>query len=212
MDDHTYTHLSARTKEVDDSFYIQSFGLVFEEVTADMLLTVSLDGKVMEGSEYQYNKTGYVIHGAIYKARGDINVIFHLHTKHITAVASIRDGLMPISQWALHFYDSVSYHEYGSLALSTSYGDQLAHDLGKNNIMLMRNHGCIICAKTIHEALFYAYHLERACAMQVAVLAMGREVVLPSHETCAKAKVDLLGFEDDLGKRDWLAWKRLLNC
>ncbi|CAG2179228.1 unnamed protein product, partial [Oppiella nova] len=34
----------------------------FEEVTSDNLLKVSLDGTVLEGSEYSYNKTDYIIH------------------------------------------------------------------------------------------------------------------------------------------------------
>ena len=48
-------------------YYIYPFGLRFEEVTTENLLKVSLDGQNLEGEEYQYNKTGYFIHGSIYK-------------------------------------------------------------------------------------------------------------------------------------------------
>ena len=65
LDDHTYTHLSSRSTE-GDSFYIYPFGLRYEEVTPDCLMKVRFDGTVLEGEEYQYNKTGYVIHGALY--------------------------------------------------------------------------------------------------------------------------------------------------
>ena len=66
MDDHTYTHLSARP-EGAQYYYINPFGLRFEEVTEDNLLKVSFDGNVLEGKEFQYNKTGYIIHGSIYQ-------------------------------------------------------------------------------------------------------------------------------------------------
>ena len=101
MDDHTYTHLSVRSED-KKSFYIYPFGLRFEEVTPGSLLKVSLDGEVLEGDEYQYNRTGYVLHSAIYSARDDINSIFHIHTPATAAVSACEDGLLPISQWALH--------------------------------------------------------------------------------------------------------------
>ena len=116
MDDHTYTHLSARAVN-EDEYYIYPFGLRFEEVRADNLLKVALDGEIIEGSEYQYNKTGYIIHGNIYQHRPDVMAIFHLHTPASVAVSIMKDGLLPISQWALHFYNQIAYHEYNSLAL-----------------------------------------------------------------------------------------------
>ena len=81
MDDHTYTHLSARP-EGADYYYIYPFGLRFEEVTPECLLKVSLDGNILEGKEYQYNKTGYIIHGSIYRARPDLNAVYHLHCQY----------------------------------------------------------------------------------------------------------------------------------
>ena len=103
LDDHTYTHLSARPKDAD-YYYIYPFGLRFEEVNSNNLLQVSLDGEILHGSEYSYNKTGYVTHGNIYKKRADILSIFHLHTPAVVAVSAMKEGLLPISQWALHFY------------------------------------------------------------------------------------------------------------
>lgn len=208
MDDHTYTHLSARATG-GDHYYIYPFGLRFEEVEENSLLKVSLDGEILEGKEYQYNRTGYVIHGSIYKARPDVSVVFHLHTVASIAVSAMKDGLLPISQWALHFYDQIAYHGYNSLALDEGeHGDTMIKDLGNKNILFLRNHGFICCGKTIHEALFYCYHLELACKTQVAALSMGRELIMPPKEVCVKANSDLLSFEKDLGKRDWEAWVR----
>jgi ribulose-5-phosphate 4-epimerase/fuculose-1-phosphate aldolase len=210
LDDHTYTHLSSRSKD-GDSFYIYPFGLLFSEVTPNKLLKVSLEGQILGGVEYQYNKTGYVIHGSIYKARSDINTIFHLHTPAITAVSAMQNGLMPISQWALHFYDKISYHRYNSLALDFDNHKDLVRDLGQNFTMLLQNHGSLTCGRTIQEAMFYTYHLEQACKTQCLALNSGESLVLPPDNLCKKAVSDLLGFEQDLGKRDWLAWLRLLE-
>ncbi|ADE30022.1 class II aldolase/adducin family protein [Rickettsia prowazekii] len=212
LDDHTYTHLSARSKNAD-FYYIYPFGLRFEEVTTENLLKVSLDGKILEGEEYQYNKTGYFIHGNIYKARPDVLAIFHYHTPASTAVSALKCGLLPISQWALHFYDRISYHDYNSLVLDADkQSTKFVNDLKQNYVMLLRNHGAITCGKTIHEAMFYTYHLEQACKTQCLLNStIQQELIIPSVEICKKTVKDLLSFEEDLGKRDWEAWLRLIN-
>lgn len=210
MDDHTYTHLSARSLN-SNFYYIYPFGLRFEEVEANDLLKVSLSGEVLEGSEYQYNKTGYYIHGSIYKARPDISAIFHFHTPATVAVSAMKCGLLPISQWALHFYQKLSYSDYNSLILEDDQSNEIVNDLKQNNVIFLRNHGVITSGKTIHEAMFYAYHLEQACKVQCLVSNNREELIIPTHEICLKTVQDLLSFEEDLGRRDWEAWLRLIK-
>lgn len=210
-DDHTYTHLSSRDSKDPNAFYIYPFGLKFAEVEPELLLKVSLDGTILEGKEYQYNRTGYILHGAIYQRRPDIQSIFHLHTLESVAVSALEEGLLPISQWALHLYNRVAYHEYDSLALEESAGARLIRDLGEHHAMLLRNHGMLTCGKTIQETLFYCYHLQKACEAQCLILSMGKKYITPSKEVCEKSVHDLLTFEKDLGRRDWEAWKRLIN-
>ena len=212
MDDLTYTHLSARSSK-GDTFFIYPFGTIFSEVSAKSLLEVTLDGKVIQGSEDQYNKTGYITHSNIYKNRKDINAILHLHTTAGVAVSAMKFGLLPISQFALHLYDRVSYHDYDSLILEDDkHGDQLVKDLGKNKVMILRNHGTITCGSTIEEAMFYTHHLEQACKVQVKALSAGYEnLIFPSKEICKKAVDDLLSFEKNLGERDFKALARNLD-
>ena len=155
MADHTYTHLSARP-EGAQYYYINPFGLRFEEVTEDNLLKVSFEGDVLEGEEFQYNKTGYVIHGSIYKSRPDLEAIFHLHTVASVAVSCMDDGLMPLSQWALHFYGHVNYHDYNSLALDNdSHGMDLVRDLADKKVMFLRHHGMVACSKIASSCLAF---------------------------------------------------------
>lgn len=210
LDDHTYTHLSARSLENPDCYYIYPFGLRFSEVKADKLIKVTLQGAVIEGQEYQYNRTGYVIHGSIYRARSDINSVIHIHTPEIVAVSACKQGLLPISQWALHFYNQVAYHDYDSLALESEQGAKLVQDFADKYTMLLRSHGSITCGRTIEEALFYTYHLQQACRTQCLALAMNQELVFPAPATCEKAVHDLLSFENNLGERDWQAWIRVV--
>jgi ribulose-5-phosphate 4-epimerase/fuculose-1-phosphate aldolase len=185
--------------------------MLFAEVTASSLLRVSLEGEILEGEEFQYNKTGYVIHGNIYKQRADINAIFHLHTTAGIAISAMKDGLLPISQFALHLHNQISYYDYNSLELDTN-NDSLTDALGQNKVMILRNHGTITCGSTMHEAFFYTYHLEQACKVQCKTLAAGRgNLVLLNEEICQKSNRELLNFEQDIGYRDWQALIRNLN-
>lgn len=210
-DDHTYTHLSVRDPDDENAFYIYPFGLRFEEVTPEQLLRVSLDGEILEGQEFQYNRTGYIIHGNIYKHRRDLNAVFHLHTPETVAVSVQAAGLLPISQWALHFYGRVSYHGYDSLALVHEQGQGLIRDMGKNSVMLLRHHGLLTCGRTVQEAMFYTYHMQKACETQCLVLSMNQPYLTPPTAVCEKAVGDLLTFEKNLGERDWTAWVRALG-
>jgi len=119
---------------------------------------------------------------------------------------------LPLSQWALHFYDRVSYHHYNSLTLENAQGKDLVRDLGPHNMtMLLKHHGSLTCGKTIWEAAFYTYHLHMACRTQCRLLAMNQKIDDIPREVCEKSVNNLLQFEADLGRRDWEAWQRLLE-
>ena len=210
MDDLTYTHLSARAPD-GNSFYIYPFGYLFDEVTASCLLRVDFNGHVLEGSEHQYNKTGYTIHGALYRARSDIHAVFHFHTPASVAVSAHPQGLLPISQWALHFYDRVAYHNYDSLALASAQGHELVQDLGDLNTLIMRHHGILTCGHTLAEAFFYAYHMQKACQTQCLALGQNVPLIPIAPEVCEKTVTELLSFEENLGDRDWHAMLRKLE-
>ena len=215
-DDNTYTHLSARvphTEGAKDSFLIQRFGLLYEEVTADNLIEVDFDGKVVNEEHAEYNSTGYVIHGSIYKARPDLNAVFHLHTIAGVAVSTNKMGLMPISQFALHFHERMSYHTYNSLVLDFhGQGHKIVESLGTNKAMILQNHGTLTCGETIHEAFLLMQFLEKACQVQVKSLnAKDPHLLMPERWICESAYNDMRNYEEDFGARDWAAWKRKLN-
>ncbi len=54
-------------------------------------------------------------------------------------------------------------------------------------------------------------HLEQACKTQCLAYSTNQELILPSQEICKKSVQDLLSFEEDLGKRNWIAWLNLLK-
>ena len=107
------------------------------------------------------------------------------------------------------FYNHIKYHDYNSLTLQETAGEHIISDLEDPYVMFLRNHGALTCGKTIHEAMCYTNHLEKACMVQVAAFAAGFEnLSIPSDKICKQSNDDLLNFEKKMGMRDWLAFKR----
>ena len=207
-DDLTYTHLTARNPH-RDSYFIMPFGQLFTEVKSHALLEIDFAGNVIGRVKEGYNPTGHVIHGSIYAARKDVNAIFHSHTPDNVAVSSQINGLLPISQWGLLFYERFGFHDYDSLALhSDLQGNMIVKDLGEKPVLLMRNHGVVVAGGGIAETFYMHYHLEMACKTQCKLLAMNQKYNLPDHELSQRACKDLNDFEIHNGQRDWQALKR----
>lgn len=102
---------------------------------------------------YGVNKAGFVLHSAIHEARQDINAIIHIHTGLAVSLATLKCGMLPISQEALCILP-ISYHDYGGILVDEPMRARLVQDLGrKNKILALRNHGVAICGSTIEEAV-----------------------------------------------------------
>src|ERR1700687_447870 len=110
-DDLVLTHNSARVPGTTDQMLIKPIGLMFNEVTASNLLKVDItDGPLIEPSEYEPINAGVVIHGAIYLGRPDVQCVVHTHTAAEIAVGAPEEGLLPLSRWAMRFYNRLGYH------------------------------------------------------------------------------------------------------
>jgi ribulose-5-phosphate 4-epimerase/fuculose-1-phosphate aldolase len=75
--------------------------------------------------------------------------------------------------------------------------------------MILRNHGLITCGTTVGEAFMLMYYLERACRVQMQVLATGQEFELLSTEVCEAAAGQYDKFPH--GKYEWPALLRLVE-
>src|SRR3546814_13032562 len=69
MADMTRTHISAKVPG-EESFLLNPYGLMFDEVTASSLIKIDLEGNELHNTgPYKANKTGFVIHSAVQAAQ-----------------------------------------------------------------------------------------------------------------------------------------------
>lgn len=182
-DDHVATHLSARLP--DGSFVMNQFGQMFEEVTASTLLRVSMHGEVLSPSGAVLNPAGFNIHAGLYEARPDARSIMHLHTHAGVAVSALEDGLLPLSQTAMLVLPDVAYHDFEGIADRVQERESLARDLGRKNLLILRNHGTLSSGATIADAFYRLYCLEWSCITQLKAMAAGRPLALPDGDAAA---------------------------
>ena len=180
MTDLIYTHMSARVPGEENTFLINRYGDLFDEVTASGLVKMDFDGNVI-GDETRFNMAGFNIHSAVYMARPEINCVMHTHTRAGIAVAISERGLLPISQHALAVLDEVGYHEYGGPGTLESRED-IGASCASANCVILRNHGLLSAGETIPMAFKRMYYLELACQIQAAAVAGGEPLVMIRDE------------------------------
>ena len=210
-----FTHLSARVPGHDNQYLINPYGLLFHEISASSLIKVDFDGNVISG-DYPYNNAGHAIHSAVLKARPDINVALHSHTRAGMAVSCMDVGLLPLSQQAGEVIDLVCYHEYGVADENNPQECQkLGEDMADKWLMIMHNHGLLSVGRTVAEAFYYLYVLENACKVQVDVMASGAKMKLPDAEVFRELATHTLPAAEGPGDyvtRSWDALIRMLDA
>jgi ribulose-5-phosphate 4-epimerase/fuculose-1-phosphate aldolase len=210
MTDTIYNHISLRVPGYHDRFYINAFGLMYEEISASNLVTIDVNGGIIDDpTGLGINPAGFVIHGAIHRARPDIVCVLHTHSIAGVGVSAQENGLLPISQHAALFHGLVAYHDSEGIAVDPDECRRLTADLGDKPVMILRNHGLLTCGRTVGEALQLMINLDTACRAQVAALSGGVPLTTIS-DRALEATADVVRRMADYD-RDWRALRRLAD-
>eukprot|EP00754_Rhynchopus_humris_P035531 Rhum_TRINITY_DN17052_c0_g1::Rhum_TRINITY_DN17052_c0_g1_i1::g.165144::m.165144 len=169
-DEVIYNHITARVPG-EETFLVNGFGLRHDEITASNLVKINLDGEIVDkgsrGIEV-VNLAGIVIHTAIHAVRHDLQCVLHHHERSGVAVASLKAGFVPTSQDAAVVASALSpvTHKYEGIAVDDAEKASLQKDLGEHKILMLENHGVLVCGETVAEAYVLADLLDRACKQQ----------------------------------------------
>jgi len=207
MSDLIFTHISARIPGTIDQFLINPYGLFFDEISASSLVKIDIDGNILDETPYKINPAGYTIHSAVHGARHDVDCVLHTHTRAGMAVSAQKQGLLPLSQHSMMFYNRLAYHGYEGIALNLDERERLVRDLGDNIAMILRNHGLLTVGSTVSEAFRRIFYLEKSCQAQIDALAGNSELIIPSVDVCGTAVAQFT----DTGAENTLEWGGLLR-
>jgi ribulose-5-phosphate 4-epimerase/fuculose-1-phosphate aldolase len=216
MDDLIYNHISARIPGTEE-FLLNPFGLMYDEMCASSLIKVNLAGKVLwepefpQGLGYKFNPAGYVIHSAIHEGKPELHCVIHTHSLAGMAVASLKKGLLPMTQTAMRFAN-VAYHDYEGVVLDEGEKERLVANLGDSDVMLLRNHGVLAVGRTVAEGFNNIYRIERACRAQLMAQNGGDAILLPPQDVIEKTNhMYQPGTRRAYGLLEWPAMRRLAD-
>ena len=211
MTDLIYTHMTARIPGEDNTFLINNYGEMFDEVTASSLVKMDFEGNVI-GDQGSYNEAGFTIHSGVYRARPDVMCVAHTHTNAGVAISITKQGLLPISQDAAVVIDEIGYHDYGTPATQAEC-DALGLSCKEVNCVILKNHGLLTLGTTIPTAFLRMYFLEHACSEQIAAMSLNTELtpIAPEVLEEVKQRYGTYRANDDFGKLEWTAMIRLLE-
>jgi ribulose-5-phosphate 4-epimerase/fuculose-1-phosphate aldolase len=165
-------HFTLTVPGKPDLFYLNPYGLHWSEVRATDLLEVDVDGRVVAG-EGPADRTAVCIHGPIHR-RG-IACVLHTHMPYATALTQLEDITLEIfgqNSVGFHAYD----YDYNGLALDMAEGERMADILDDKIVLMLANHGVIVCGKSVADAFNSLYFLERACQTQILAMSTGQKM------------------------------------
>lgn len=165
-----FNHITLRVggEAATASYLINPFGLHYAEVTADNLIEIDLDGRVLGAAAHPVNPAGFVIHGAIHAARPDAHCVMHVHTTAGCAVACKASGLRHDNFYSAMLWGQVAYHDFEGVTTGLDERPRLVASLGDKPYLILRNHGLLVVGGSVAEAFQRLWTLQRACEIQLA--------------------------------------------
>jgi 3-hydroxy-2-methylpyridine-4,5-dicarboxylate 4-decarboxylase len=201
-------HVSVRNPQNQRTFF-QARSIAPFEVTRDDILEIDVDGTVLTKTAMAPYGERF-IHGAILKARPEMNAVFHGHPAAVIPFSVTNIPLRPISHVGSFLYQGVPvYDDYepgdGMLIKSQSEGTRVAQHLGAHRVHLLRGHGCNVVAENLLRLVACAIYLRDNAALQWQALQLTKEPKYLSADE-AEAAMEVALFGDNPLNRMWHYW------
>lgn len=157
------------------------------------------------------NADGLKLHSALHLVRKRTGVIIHTHSPNAIAVGNYSKGLLPLSQTAIEFVNDIETIEYNGMFRKNSLTQKLKRFALKGGVAILRQHGILVVADTIEEAVYLAYYIEEACKIQILSLLQGKIVRLPKKSIIKSTELLMKDERGRVSKDFFNALKRKFN-
>ncbi|HET9271374.1 MAG TPA: class II aldolase/adducin family protein [Vicinamibacterales bacterium] len=202
-----YGHVSIRNPANANRYFLARAGAP-ALVTAADIVEYDLDSNPASGSGAGYMER--FIHGEIYKARPDVTAVVHCHCLDVIPFAAASVPLRPMYHMGYFIGEGVPVFDNRSafgitdmLIGTPALGKALATALGKSSAALLRGHGAVVTATSLHLAVGKAYYLNLNARLQYQAMQLGGgKVTYLDPEEARKAEQNY--------ERSWDAWKAAL--
>jgi len=175
-------HVSARLPGAN-RILIQPKDTSRAALTADDILVVDLDGKVLEGKGPAPLETA--LHTCVYRARPDALAVCHGHPTISTLFSVVDRPLLAVRNFAYRFMDAVPIHPDTTHIRTVEQGRALAQTLGNHSVSLLRAHGTVAVSSSIQELFMDCLDFEENARSLLYATALGPLLPLTREEAVA---------------------------
>jgi L-fuculose-phosphate aldolase len=162
-----------------NSFYINSGASVRGAVTEGDIVGVDLDGNLIEGADKP--PLEFHIHSEVYRARPDINAVFHTHPKWSTFLTMTGHIYKPVYAQGVLLGDMPVMDS--PMSINTKpMGEKLAAILGTRPAVLLKAHGVVVVGPDVLEAFALAAYVEENAYRQYMAMQIGDPYVFSDEE------------------------------
>jgi ribulose-5-phosphate 4-epimerase/fuculose-1-phosphate aldolase len=202
-----YGHVSVRDPRNPNRLYLARH-MAAGVVTASDIIEYDLDCNPV-GAAASTGYTERFIHCEIYRARPDVMAVIHAHSPDVIPFTVSTVPLKPVYHMAGYIGDGLPIFDIRKatgtntdmLIRNADLGRKLAQTLGKKPAALMRGHGAVIVAESLHVVVGRAYYLNMNARLQLQAMSLGGPVTYLTAEEADKA-----GAQDGF-ERAWDFWR-----
>ena len=170
-------HCSARRDE--GTFHINSGASVRGALSIDDIVTVDLDGNLVEGSARP--PLEFHIHSEIYRSRPDVNTVMHTHPRWSTFLTIAGVPFQPVyAQGAL--LGDVALMDSPLSVNTKAMGQTLAATLGQARAVLLKAHGVVVVGADLIESFALAAYVEENAYRQYMAMQIGQPYIFSEAE------------------------------
>jgi len=162
-------HVSARLPGTD-RFLIPARDASRAGMTAEDILVVDLDCKVLDGNEPCPAETQ--IHAGIYRARADVKVVGHGHPPLSTLFTMVDRPMVAMRNFGYRFI-GIPVHPDPTHIRTAEQGDAVARTLGQCNCCLLRGHGSVVAGKSLAEVFLDSLEMEENARSTIQAASLG---------------------------------------
>jgi L-fuculose-phosphate aldolase len=193
----TWGNVSVRAEEKNRCVITPS-GMDYMKREPEDMVVVDLEGNVIEGKWKP--STELAMHCEIYKRREDVNAIVHAHPVFSSILSVLKEDLPPIIEdMVMLIGERVRVTEY-TLPGGKELALKAAEALGKNNAVILANHGSVCVGSDVKKALTACEVLEKSAQIYYYAKLAGKPNTLPKEDV-EKLREASKGYLDRWGQK-----------
>jgi ribulose-5-phosphate 4-epimerase/fuculose-1-phosphate aldolase len=167
-------------REGEDIIAITPSGIDYEELTVDDIVTITLQGTVVQGDHPPSSETP--MHTLIYRERPDVNGVVHTHSIYASAFSVVnREIPVDMVEVAAHVGGRIPVAPY-RLPGTEDLGRQALAVLHDRRACILQNHGVLAIGETLEKAYKAAAIVELAARIHLLGSLIGTPAEIPSED------------------------------